>query len=276
MPELPEVEVIVQGLRPLLVGCTIIDSGNSGKKLRHDLPVLALQHSLPNTTITDITRKAKYICLHLSSGCTIIIHLGMTGNLGLFPQTIPRAKHDHFWCNLDNDQQLRYNDIRRFGSIQFALSTEKEVLAQDFFAAMGPEPLTESLTGDYLSNKAKNKTVSVKTFIMTNSIVVGIGNIYANESLFMAGIDPNRRAKDLLDTEWDILTHCIKKILIHAIECGGSTISDFVNASQQRGYFQMNFKVYGKSGTPCSICNTSISHTKIAGRASYFCPHCQK
>lgn len=245
MPELPEVEVIVQGLRPLLVGHTIIKSGHSGKKLRQELPIAALQNFLPNSTITHISRRAKYICIHLSSKYTVIIHLGMTGNFGIFSAKKPRAKHDHFWCDLDNGQQLRYNDIRRFGSIQLAPTTENEVLERHFFSTMGPEPLTDTLTGTYLCNMAQNKTVTVKTFIMTNSIVVGIGNIYANESLFLAGIAPTRRAKDLCLHEWENLSCCIKKILIQAIECGGSTISDFVNASQKSGYFQINFKVYG-------------------------------
>ena len=276
MPELPEVEVIVQGLRPLLIGCQITSTGSSGKRLRQDLPTATQEAPLQGSRITCVHRRAKYVCISLDSGNSIIIHLGMTGNLGVFPQKSPKAKHDHFWCHLSNGQQLRYNDTRRFGSIQIVATTRADELNQLVFSKLGPEPLTDAFTGIYLHEKAKGKTIAVKSFIMTNAIVVGIGNIYANESLFLAGIDPRRQTKSVKVDEWQRLAKCIKNVLTHAISCGGSTINDFVNASQQGGYFQINFKVYGKNGQPCLNCKGVICHTKISGRATFFCPHCQQ
>ena len=276
MPELPEVEVIVQGLRPLLMECQIVSTGASGKRLRHDLPTTAEKELLRGSRITSIHRRAKYVCISLDSGNSIIIHLGMTGNLGVFPQKNPKAKHDHFWCNLSNNQQLRYNDTRRFGSIQIVPTTQEEELNRLVFAKLGPEPLTDAFTGSYLHKKAGDKTLSVKSFIMTNAIVVGIGNIYANESLFLAGIDPRRQTRSMTGDEWQKLAKCIKNVLTHAIACGGSTINDFVNASQQGGYFQINFKVYGKNGQPCLNCESVINQVTISGRTTFFCPHCQR
>ena len=276
MPELPEVEVICRGIRSFLIGRTVTAILCSGKKLRHHLPMEAMQQVMVNQKIISVERRAKYLQLGLEKGEMLIIHLGMTGNLGIFPPTSPHAKHDHVLWLLDNDTELRYHDSRRFGSIQL-LSADGVVSREEtIFKTTGPEPFSDDFTAEYLQNLAKGKSLAVKLFIMTNQTVAGIGNIYANESLFSAGIRPARKVQEITRKEWKHLVIEIRNVLAHAIECGGSSISDFLNASQEKGYFQINFKVYGREGMPCTQCSTKIEKQKIGGRASYFCPKCQK
>ena len=276
MPELPEVEVICRGIRPLLVGHTITAIRCSGKRLRQPVPIEAMQREMTNQTITTVERRAKYLQISLQTGGMLIIHLGMTGNLGIFSPSAAQAKHDHVLWSLDNGTELRYNDIRRFGSIQLLSCDEVSDREKTIFKTTGPEPFSDEFSAEYLHKLAKGKGLAVKLFIMTNQIVAGIGNIYANESLFAAGIQPARKAQTLSKKEWDRLVTEIRRVLNHAIECGGSTISDFLNASQERGYFQINFRVYGKEGETCSLCSTKIEKQKIGGRTSFYCPTCQK
>ncbi|MGL1932784.1 MAG: bifunctional DNA-formamidopyrimidine glycosylase/DNA-(apurinic or apyrimidinic site) lyase [Desulfotalea sp.] len=275
MPELPEVEVIMRGIKPLLLGKTIGKIGESGKRLRLPIPMAELKEYFCGAKITRIYRRAKYLCLEINKSSTVIIHLGMTGNVGIFPSNSQKAKHDHFWSSIGGDQELRYNDTRRFGSIRFYPEVGA-ALNKSAFVNLGPEPLTDTFTIPHLTECANNKKMPIKTFLMTNAVVVGIGNIYANESLFMAKISPFRPASSLNNKELVTLHKCIREVLTHAIECGGSTISDFVNANQQSGYFQMNFKVYGKDGEKCSTCEDKLLAAKIGGRASFYCPSCQK
>ncbi len=275
MPELPEVEVILRGLKPHLLNQKIIKTGSSNKKLRYPLETELINTNIVNKTVTSITRRAKYILITFDSKVSLVIHLGMTGNLGFFPQITPKSKHDHFWCKLDNTQELRYNDVRRFGSIRFTPTANIETIETTLLKDLGPEPLGHDFNGNLLKKKSKSKKLAVKNFIMDNRIVVGVGNIYANESLFLAGIKPNRPVNKINKAEWQRLASTIKDVLNHAIECGGSTINDFVNASQQSGYFQMNFKVYGKENSLCSNCDSPIKQIKIGGRASFYCSICQ-
>lgn len=276
MPELPEVEVVCRGLRPFLIGRTVTAIHWSGKKLRHPVQLEAIQQAMINRTITTIERRAKFLQIGLNSGAMLIIHLGMTGNLGIFPPSTGRAKHDHMFWLLDNGTELRYNDSRRFGSIRVLTPEQAIDREQTLFKTTGPEPFSGQFSAQYLHTLAKGKNPAVKLFIMTNQNVAGIGNIYANESLFAAGIRPTRKAQTLTLKQWDRLVTEIRRILHYAIECGGSTINDFLNASRQRGYFQINFKVYGRAGETCTLCSTRIEKQKIGGRASYFCSHCQK
>ena len=160
--------------------------------------------------------------------------------------------------------------------MDLVLPEEQKKIEEDFFQTTGPEPFSDDFCGKYLKNLARNKTQPVKAFIMTNQTVAGVGNIYANESLFAAGIRPSRKVSNISLKSWDNLVCKIRQVLKHAISCGGSTISDFVNASQKRGYFQMNFKVYGKNGHNCPTCHSIIKKIIIGGRASYYCPQCQK
>jgi formamidopyrimidine-DNA glycosylase len=276
MPELPEVEVICRGIRSYLIGRIVTAIQCSGKKLRHPVPMETMQGVMANQTITSVERRAKFLQLGLEKGEMLIIHLGMTGNLGIFPPATPRAKHDHVMWLLDNGTELRYNDSRRFGSIQLLSADEVASREETIFKTTGPEPFSGDFSAEYLQNLAKGKSVAIKLFIMTNQTVAGIGNIYANESLFAAGILPTRKAQEITRKEWERMVIEIRKVLAHAIECGGSSISDFLNASQEKGYFQINFKVYGREGMPCTRCSAKIEKQKIGGRASYFCPRCQK
>ncbi|TKB23982.1 bifunctional DNA-formamidopyrimidine glycosylase/DNA-(apurinic or apyrimidinic site) lyase [Desulfopila sp. IMCC35006] len=276
MPELPEVEVVCRGLRPFLIGHTVNAIHWSGKKLRHPVQMEAMQQAVINRKITTIERRAKFLQISLSSGAMLIIHLGMTGNLGIFPPSTRHAKHDHVWWSLDNGTELRYNDSRRFGSIRLLTPEEVANREETIFKTAGPEPFSDQFSARYLHALAKGKSLAVKLFIMTNQNVAGIGNIYANESLFAAGIRPTRKVQTLTLKEWDRLVTEVRRVLGYAIECGGSTISDFLNASQQRGYFQINFKVYGRAGETCIVCSDKIEKQTIGGRASYFCSKCQK
>lgn len=276
MPELPEVEVICQGVRPHLIGRTITAIYHSGKKLRLSVPVLAMRAELPGCRIVEVSRRAKYIQITFDSGVVIIIHFGMTGNLGFFSPSTKLAKHDHVCWTLDNGSELRFHDVRRFGSIQLVPNTHTSTIETTIFKTTGPEPFSDFFSGEYLQGLASNKQVSVKVFIMTNQVVAGIGNIYASESLFRAGINPARKVQTLKLRDWTQLVIEIRNVLRHAIECGGSTISDFVNAGQKKGYFQMQFTVYGKQGEMCSTCGTEIQKVLLGGRASYYCHQCQK
>ena len=276
MPELPEVEVICRGIRPFLVGRAVTAIACSGKSLRHPVPIEAMQREILNQTITRVERRAKVLQISLQAGGMLIIHLGMTGNLGIFPPSVRPAKHDHVQWSLDNGTELRYNDIRRFGSIRFLSPDEVDSREETIFKTTGPEPFSDEFSANYLQKLAKGKSLAVKLFIMTNQTVAGIGNIYANESLFAAGILPTRKVQSLTRKEWDRLVIEVRRVLSQAIECGGSTISDFLNASQERGYFQINFKVYGREGKECFHCSAKIEKQKIGGRASYYCPNCQK
>jgi len=276
MPELPEVEVICRGVRPFLENRTLKAIYHNGKRLRHEVPIDAMNEHLLHNRIMDIERRAKYIILRFETSALLILHFGMTGNLGIFPLGTPVAKHDHIRFLLDNDTELRLNDTRRFGSVHVVSPGDQIGIEQEFFKTTGPEPFAETFSGKYLQKLAQGKNQPVKTFIMTNQTVAGIGNIYASESLFAAGINPSRKAKNISLKRWNKLVDEMRKILKHAISCGGSTISDFVNASQEKGYFQMNFKVYGRDGQNCLICSSTIDKITIGGRASYYCKKCQK
>lgn len=276
MPELPEVEVIRRGLFPHLQGRRIESIGYNGKKLRTVVPIELMRDRLYGATITEVGRRAKYLLFPTNRLDLLIIHLGMTGNLGIFKKGSPAATHDHLSLLLDNGMELRYNDTRRFGSVRLLTEKETQDIEDTFFSTTGPEPFSDSCTATYLKKRAAGSNQAVKTFIMNGSIVAGVGNIYANESLFSAKIHPLTPAGNLTLKEWRRLIDQIREILNWAIECGGSTISDFINASGQRGYFQANFRVYGKNGEPCKSCSASLEKTVINGRASFFCPQCQQ
>ncbi|MBM9519348.1 bifunctional DNA-formamidopyrimidine glycosylase/DNA-(apurinic or apyrimidinic site) lyase [Desulforhopalus vacuolatus] len=274
MPELPEVEVIRMGLEPHLVGRRLERFYSSGKALRTPVPVKELS-TLCGGQITAVRRRAKYLLFDLDSGELLVFHLGMTGNLGLFLQGTPRRLHDHLEFMLDDSTLLRYHDPRRFGRVA-VLAAGDETARQVFFRTSGPEPLGEHFTAQWLKEKARRRKISVKPFIMSSEVVVGIGNIYANESLFAAGIRPQRSVAKITMKEWQQLVECIRKTLRFAIECGGSTISDFRSVDQQSGYFQMNFQVYGRAGEPCKRCGRHIEKEVLGGRSSCFCRNCQK
>jgi len=276
MPELPEVETICRGIRPHLLGRKIRSISCSGKRLRSPVPLDAMQNLLIDQTITTVRRRAKYILVETANHCLLIIHLGMTGNLGLFPPEQEAAKHCHLRFLLSDNLELRYTDVRRFGSMQVLTAEEAALVETTFFRTTGPEPFSEAFHPEYLLRTARNRSIPIKTLLMTNQVVAGVGNIYANESLFAAGIDPRRRVSTLGLPCWEKLITSVREVLDHAIACGGSTISDYVNAQQENGYFQVNFQVYGRQGQPCGRCGEIIKKQQIGGRASYFCPGCQR
>lgn len=275
MPELPEVEVICQGLQPHIIGRRIQNVHCSGKRLRAPVDCEGMQSELCNQQIHSLTRRAKYLILKMKNGAGLILHLGMTGNIGIFKQGAARKKHDHICWLLDDDREMRFNDTRRFGAVHLLPAKESKILENDFFAATGLEPFARNCTAGYLHKRAAKRSQAVKNFIMDSHVIAGIGNIYANESLFRAAIHPARPASSLNEKEWQRLLTIIRKTLKHAIQCGGSTISDFVNASGDGGYFQMNFQIYGKNGEACVACGETIEKTVLGGRASFFCPVCQ-
>ena len=276
MPELPEVEVICRGLRPHLVGRTITRIGHSGLQLRTPVPVDELNRHIVNQAVTDVGRRAKYLIITMQDEAKMLIHLGMSGRLGFFPPQAPAARHDHLRLLLDNGIELRFNDARRFGAVHVFSGTEATDLEPTFFAQSGPEPFSRAYSAQYLLEKAGGRQSPVKVFLMTNEIVVGIGNIYANEILFAARISPTRHSATLSLAEWRRIVTKSRLILGQAIDCGGSTISDFANANHESGYFQVNFRVYDRKGQPCLTCGRAIEKIQLGGRACYFCPKCQK
>lgn len=276
MPELPEVEVVKRGLEPHLPGRVINALRYSGKKLRTEVPLQDMLSLLVNREITGLRRRAKYLIVEMDSGTLLIIHLGMTGKLGLFAENSLELPHDHVTWVLDNGLELRFNDVRRFGSISLVRHDQTGELENTFFKTTGPEPFGASFSAAYLKKKAAGKSQPVKNFIMNNQVVAGLGNIYANESLYAAGIRPTRPAGKISNKKWTILVEEIRNVLSWAISCGGSTISDFLDASGKQGYFQVNFRVYGRTEEACSQCGSPIKMIKLGGRASFFCPRCQR
>ncbi|MCF8057528.1 MAG: bifunctional DNA-formamidopyrimidine glycosylase/DNA-(apurinic or apyrimidinic site) lyase [Desulfocapsa sp.] len=275
MPELPEVEVTCQGLLPHLMERRIIAVCCSGKNLRFPVGCKAMRTELCDDRITGLTRRAKYLLLRMESGAGLIIHLGMSGNLGIFAAGTAQKKHDHVCWLLDNNTELRFNDPRRFGAVLLFTAEEAKTGVKQFFAATGPEPFSRSCSVVYLMQRAGGRKQAVKQYLMDSHVVAGIGNIYANEILFRSRIHPARAASSLTEREWKQLFRSMRKTLTHAISCGGSTISDFAGASGEGGYFQMNFLIYGKAGQACSQCGEYVEKTKLGGRATFFCPGCQ-
>ncbi len=276
MPELPEVEVICKGIIPHVQQARITAIHYSDKPLRTTVPIQEMRGNLLNIPVVKIWRRAKYIVFSFANNMTLIFHLGMSGRLTICPPEHPPAKHDHLLFTLDSHLQLRMNDTRRFGQVLFLDREKSRDLEKTVFKNTGPEPFSAACNGEYLHHRARSSSQPVKTFLMNAHIIAGIGNIYANESLFAAGIHPATPVSSLRLTQWEKLMEKIQAILKWAIGCGGSTINDYINASGKQGYFQANFKIYGKEGTPCTVCSTLIEKRKIAGRASYFCPSCQK
>lgn len=274
MPELPEVEVIRQGLAPLVVGRRFEEVCGSGKKLRVPVPIAELQARLPACRITAVERRAKYLLLRIDSGDLLLIHLGMTGRLGLFAAHAPRARHDHLCFLLDNGFEMRFNDARRFGSVQFF--TAARLTEVDPFAGLGPEPLGKRFTAAYMQKRAGGRRLPVKGFLMENRVVVGIGNIYASETLFAARVHPLVAAGVLSLEQWRAIVRSARKVLRRAIGAGGSTISDYVNVGGEAGYFQLELAVYGRDGQRCRRCRATIQRLPVGGRATFFCPGCQR
>ncbi len=271
MPELPEVETTRRGIAPHIVGKCVKQVIVRQRRFRWPIS-LDFEACLQGESVVSVTRRAKYLLIKMTSG-TLIAHLGMSGNLRIVQTQAPVKKHDHVDVVFDEETVLRFNDQRRFGAL---LWTTQDPLSHELLAHLGVEPLSSDFTGDYLFSQATGRRVPVKTFLMNSHVVVGVGNIYANEALFMAGILPTRHAGELTREVCERITRCIQMILSKAIEQGGTTLRDFVNAQGKAGYFQQQLHVYGRAGQSCTQCTQSIEVIRLANRSTFFCPHCQR
>ena len=275
MPELPEVETIVKALKPEIVNIEISDVRTYVGKLRYPLDLEQRQKEFCGYRIRDIRRRARYIIIEFSDLQVLVIHLGMTGALRISQQTQERLKHDHVIFRLSDGRQLIYSDIRRFGWI-FISSLQRPSQDPPELSELGPEPLSRKFSGDTLYRQTATSARNIKTLIMDNRVVVGVGNIYANEALFFTGIYPLTTARDLSRNQCLELVGNIKKVLRKAIKAGGTTIQDFKGLSGEEGHFQFNLYVYGRHGEICRKCGGQhIEKISISGRSSFFCPVCQ-
>ncbi|MBE7498620.1 MAG: bifunctional DNA-formamidopyrimidine glycosylase/DNA-(apurinic or apyrimidinic site) lyase [Verrucomicrobiaceae bacterium] len=270
MPELPEVETTLRGVRPHLLNHRISEVIVRDKRLRW--PVPDSLHDLEGCRVTDGARRAKYLLFRTAKG-TLLLHLGMSGSLRVVPPDTPWRKHDHVAFTLDTGKQLRLHDPRRFGA---ALLIEGDPRLHPLLRDLGPEPLDAVFSGAHLKNACAGKTAAIKLVIMDAHVVVGVGNIYASEALFMAGIDPRRPAGRVSLPRLEKLATAIKEVLAASIEMGGTTLRDFLNEKGEPGYFQQTLRVYDRAGEPCRACGTRIRKITLGQRSTYFCPKCQK
>ncbi|NIF24103.1 MULTISPECIES: bifunctional DNA-formamidopyrimidine glycosylase/DNA-(apurinic or apyrimidinic site) lyase [Pantoea] len=269
MPELPEVETSRRGIEPHLVGETILHAVVRNGRLRW--PVSQEIHALSDQPVISVQRRAKYLLIELPHGW-IIVHLGMSGSLRVLPHELPAEKHDHVDLVMSNGKVLRYTDPRRFGAWLWS----NDLAGSSVLAHLGPEPLSEAFNTDYLFEKSRGKRTVVKQWLMDNKIVVGVGNIYASESLFTAGIAPDRPAYSLSKDEVALLVSTIKAVLLRSIEQGGTTLRDFLQSDGKPGYFAQELQVYGRAGEPCRACGTPIVSGKHGQRSTFWCPNCQR
>ena len=271
MPELPEVETVRRGIAPHVIGQTVAQVVVRQPRLRWPVPE-ELAAMLPEQTIQRVDRRAKYLLLRTEIG-TAIFHLGMTGRLRILSSDTPVGKHDHVDVLLANGRCLRFNDSRRFGAVLWtAEPPEQHPLLQN----LGPEPFEATFSGAWLHQRSQGRALAVKPFIMNHHIVVGVGNIYASESLFAAGISPLRPAGQITLAEYERLAEAIREILGEAIRQGGTTLRDFVGGEGERGYFRQQLCVYDRYQLPCRACGQLIDRCRLGQRSTYYCPHCQR
>lgn len=271
MPELPEVETTRRGIEPHLVGRKIGDVIVREQRLRqpvpHDLDLICGDHA------TRVWRRGKYLIIELAMNGALLIHLGMSGSLRIAHSATEFRKHDHIALDLGGGAQLRYHDPRRFGI--FLHLPEGDPLNHPLLSHLGPEPLSERFSADYLRSFTRRRKVAIKPVIMDSKCVVGVGNIYASEALFRAGIRPGIAAGRLTGPKLQRLVESIRTVLRESIEQGGTTLRDFVQSDGQPGYFRQRLFVYDRNGEPCRECQTLIRHAVMGQRATYWCPSCQ-
>ncbi|OHU86263.1 MULTISPECIES: bifunctional DNA-formamidopyrimidine glycosylase/DNA-(apurinic or apyrimidinic site) lyase [Pseudoalteromonas] len=269
MPELPEVEVSKLGIQPHIEQQTVTKVFIHNASLRWPVPDEV--HSIEGLVIRSVRRRAKYLLLDTDVG-SVILHLGMSGHLRIVPQHEALKKHDHVEIHFENGKALRLNDARRFGACLWQEPKHSHTL----FAKLGPEPLTDEFSAQWLFERSRNKKVPVKQFIMDNHVVVGVGNIYANESLFKAGIHPKREAGKVSLKRYQTLAPIIKQTLSAAITQGGTTLKDFAQSDGKPGYFAQQLLVYGRKGQPCVQCETPLQEIRLGQRSTVYCTVCQK
>ena len=270
MPELPEVETTLRGIAPHTISRRVTEVVIRQPRLRWPIPVELITR-LEQQTLLGISRRGKYLLFEFASGHALV-HLGMSGSLRIVEAASPPNTHDHFdW--VFGDIALRYHDPRRFGCL---LWVEGDPHAHSLLAMLGPEPLTDEFAADYLFKRSRKRTQAVKQFLMDSHIVVGVGNIYANESLFMSRIKPIRKAGSLTRRNCEELVRDIKFVLARSIEQGGTTLRDFVGGDGKPGYFAQQLLVYGRGGEPCSLCGKALKEVRMTDRTTVYCVACQK
>jgi formamidopyrimidine-DNA glycosylase len=270
MPELPEVELIRYRITPYMEGKEILRVEVRNFELRRHLPA-ELQTELPGQTIERIERRGKYLLVRCSGG-TVILHLGMTGDLNIIPASAAPRKHDHLDIVFTDGLCLRFHDPRRFGSV---IWTKEDPLRHFLLSKLGPEPFSSSFTGRYLFKLSRSRRISVKQFIMDGKVVAGLGNIYANEALFRSGISPQREARDVSHSHYCRLRDAVLEVLHSAIKEGLSDLVVPIREGGNTGYFPVNYYIYGKAGSLCRLCGTTIVKIRQAGRSTFYCPVCQ-
>jgi len=270
MPELPEVEITRQGLAPELEGQRIARVILRRPDLRWPIPP-EIAELLPGQEILAVRRRAKYLLLDLAPG-SALLHLGMSGSLRVLAGGTPPGPHDHVDFALDSGRVMRFNDPRRFGCLLWQPPGETHALLRD----LGPEPLSPAFDGNHLFRLSRNRQTSIKAFLMDQTVVVGVGNIYAAESLFQAGIAPGAAAGTVSRPRYARLAQAVREILAHAIQCGGTTFRDFIRPDGRPGYFEQELFVYGREGEPCLKCGAILSGSRLGNRASVWCGRCQK
>lgn len=276
MPELPEVETTRRGLASTVEQQCIVRAVVRHRGMRQPVP-RGLERRLAGARVTALSRRGKYLLFHCapldSKAGTLIVHLGMSGRLWLVDAATPPEKHDHFDLEFGNGRIVRLRDPRRFGLV---LWQSGDPLQHPLLASIGPEPLTADFDGPVLHRAIRTRSTAIKLVIMDSHVVAGVGNIYANEALFRAGIDPRTPAQRISRTRCAALAKEIKQTLAEAIDAGGSSLRDYVGSDGMAGNFQSRFLVYGRAGEPCTRCGITIRELKQAQRATCFCPTCQK
>ena len=270
MPELPEVETTRRGVAPHVVGRSITAVEVRERRLRW--PVPRSVDKLAGARVVDLSRRAKYLLFDVGSA-TMIMHLGMSGSLRLVEGGARWRKHDHISFQMDSGRQLRFHDPRRFGCV---LLCKGDPAKHSLIRELGPEPLCREFSADYLAGKAAGKTVAIKQLLMNAHVVVGVGNIYASEALFMSGIHPRRAAGKVARKRLGQLVCAIREVLDRSIEMGGTTLRDFLHEDGNPGYFKQSLLVYGREGEPCVNCSAALRRIVQGSRSSFYCPSCQR
>jgi formamidopyrimidine-DNA glycosylase len=271
LPELPEVETTRRGVEPHVLGRTVVALDVHEPRLRWRIPE-DLPGQIAGQRVLGTGRRAKYLLLELTHG-TLLWHLGMSGSLRVLPAATPRQLHDHVDLVLDSGYVLRFNDPRRFGSLHYTSGDPGE---HPLLARLAPEPLDRAFSGDYLWRATRRRRLAIKQLLMNSRLVVGVGNIYANEALFRAGVRPRRAARSLSRAETRRLARAIRAVLQLAIRAGGTTLRDYVGADGSPGYFRQRLYVYERAGEPCRRCGTPIRALTQGQRSTYYCPTCQR
>jgi len=273
MPELPEVETVRRGLAPLLIGRRLLRAQVAERRLREQVS-LAEFRRVEGATVVDVRRRSKYLLLDTSAGQTVLVHLGMTGQIWVADHDRPPAPHQHVVIPLDDGREIRFADTRRFGLLRVV--AEARLSGHPLLRGLGPEPFDPALSAADLRSGSRGRRRPVKSLLLDTGTIAGIGNIYACEALFRAGIHPARAVGRIRTDRWERLLEELRAVLTEAIRAGGTTLRDFLNAEGGPGYFRIRLRVYDREGDPCGRCGRSIRRIVQAGRSTFYCAGCQR